>query len=74
MVLRLFLKNLDLYQLLRVPVDEIEIDFEEFKVEFNIIKEKIIDLFSDKGAKTEKFSINSVEDCFQKISFSAKQK
>ena len=40
-------KNLDLYQLLRVPVDEIEIDFEEFKVEFNIIKEKIIDLFAE---------------------------
>jgi len=39
--------NLDLYQLLRVPVDEIEINFEEFKVEFNTIKEKIIDLFAE---------------------------
>ena len=40
-------KNLDIYQLLRIPVDEIEIDAEEFKVEVNNIKEKIIDLFAE---------------------------
>lgn len=40
-------KNLDIYQLLRVPTDEIEIDMEEFKVELNIIKEKIIDLYAE---------------------------
>lgn len=40
-------KNLDIYQLLRIPVDEIEIDSEIFKVEVNNIKEKIIDLFAE---------------------------
>lgn len=40
-------KGLDLYQFLRVPVDEIEIDIEDFKVELNNIKEKIIDLYAE---------------------------
>ena len=40
-------KNLDIYQLLRIPVDEIEIDAEIFKVEVNNIKEKIIDLYAE---------------------------
>ena len=40
-------KNLDLYQLLRIPVDEIEINSEIFKVEVNNIKEKILDLFAE---------------------------
>ena len=40
-------KNLDIYQLLRVPVDEIEINVEEFKVKLNTIKEKIIDLYAE---------------------------
>jgi glycerol-3-phosphate O-acyltransferase len=40
-------KNLDIYQLLRIPVDEIEIDAEIFKVEVNNIKEKIMDLYAE---------------------------
>ncbi len=40
-------KNLDIYQLLRVPVDEIEINIEEFRVKLNTIKEKIIDLYAE---------------------------
>lgn len=40
-------KNLDIYQLLRIPTDEIEIDIEEFKVEVNNIREKIIDLYAE---------------------------
>lgn len=40
-------KNLDIYQLLRIPVDEIEIDMDIFKVEVNNIKEKIIDLYAE---------------------------
>ncbi|MCB0509591.1 MAG: glycerol-3-phosphate acyltransferase, partial [Bacteroidetes bacterium] len=40
-------KNLDIYQLLRIPTDEIEIDIEEFKMEVNNIREKIIDLYAE---------------------------
>lgn len=40
-------KNLDIYQLLRIPVDEIEIDSEVFMLELNNIKEKIIDLYAE---------------------------
>jgi glycerol-3-phosphate O-acyltransferase len=40
-------KNLDIYQLLRIPADEIEIDSELFKVELNNIKEKIMDLYAE---------------------------
>ncbi len=40
-------KNLDIYQLLRVPVDEIEINIEDFRVKLNTIKEKIIDLYAE---------------------------
>ena len=39
--------NLDIYQLLRIPVDEIEIDIDVFKVEVNNIKERIIDLLAE---------------------------
>lgn len=39
--------NLDIYQLLRIPVDEIELDYELFKVELSTIKEKIIDLYAE---------------------------
>jgi len=40
-------KNLDIYQLLRIPVDEIEIDIDIFTQEVNNIKEKVIDLYAE---------------------------
>lgn len=39
-------KNLDLYSVLRLPVDEIEIEYEEFKKEFSKIRNRIIELFN----------------------------
>ena len=39
-------KNLDLYSVLRLPADEIEIDYEEFKKAFSILRNCIIDLFN----------------------------
>lgn len=41
-------KHLDLYELLRIPSDEIEIDFDEFKIEVSRINGKILDLYADK--------------------------
>ena len=39
-------KNLDLYSVLRLPTDEIEIEYSEFKKVFTKMRDKIIDLFN----------------------------
>ncbi|MCK5104924.1 MAG: 1-acyl-sn-glycerol-3-phosphate acyltransferase, partial [Cyclobacteriaceae bacterium] len=39
-------KNLDLYSVLRLPVDEIEIEYKEFKKECSKVRNRIIDLFN----------------------------
>lgn len=39
-------KNLDLYSLLRLPVDEIEIEYDEFKKAFSKLRNRIIELFN----------------------------
>lgn len=39
-------KNLDLYSVLRLPVDEIEIDYKEFRKAFSKMRNKVIDLFN----------------------------
>jgi len=39
-------KNLDLYSVLRLPVDEIEIEYGEFRKAFSIMRDKVIDLFN----------------------------
>lgn len=40
-------KNLDLYSVLRLPVDEIEINYKEFRNGFSKMRNKIIGLFND---------------------------
>lgn len=40
-------KNLDLYSVLRLPTDEIEIEYSEFKKVFTKMRDKIIDLFNE---------------------------
>jgi len=40
-------RNLDFYSLLRLPVDEIEIEYEEFRKTFTRMRGKVIDLFND---------------------------
>lgn len=39
-------KNLDLYSVLRLPVDEIEIEYKEFRKAFSKMRNKVIDLFN----------------------------
>ncbi len=39
--------NLDLYSVLRLPVDEIEIGYAEFKKTFSKLRRKVIDLFNE---------------------------
>jgi glycerol-3-phosphate O-acyltransferase len=39
-------KNLDLYSVLRLPTDEIEIDYEEFRNAFSKMRNRVIDLFN----------------------------
>jgi glycerol-3-phosphate O-acyltransferase len=39
-------KSLDLYSVLRLPVDEIEIEYEEFRKAFAKMRNKVIDLFN----------------------------
>jgi len=46
-LLRQKYKNLDLYSLLRLPTDEVEIDYEEFRNAFAKLRNKIIDLFNE---------------------------
>jgi len=38
--------NLDFYSLLRLPIDEIEIEYEEFKKTFFRMRDRVIDLFN----------------------------
>lgn len=40
-------KNLDLYSVLRLPTDEIEIEYEEFEKAFSKMRNKVIGLFND---------------------------
>ncbi len=40
-------KNLDLYSVLRLPLDEIEIEYEEFKKAFSKMRNRVIDLFNN---------------------------
>jgi len=40
-------KNLDLYSVLRLPVDEIEIEYKEFRNQFSKFRNRIIDLFNE---------------------------
>lgn len=40
-------KNLDLYSVLRLPTDEIEIDYQEFKKAFSKLRNRVIDLFNE---------------------------
>ena len=40
-------KNLDLYSVLRLPTDEIEIDYQEFKKAFSKLRNRIIELFNE---------------------------
>lgn len=40
-------QNLDLYSVLRLPVDEIEIEYKEFKKAFSKMRNKVIDLFNN---------------------------
>jgi glycerol-3-phosphate O-acyltransferase len=41
-------KHLDLFELLRIPPDEIEIDFDEFKIEVARINNIILEMYADK--------------------------
>ncbi len=38
--------NLDFYSLLRLPIDEIEIEYEEFRKTFTRMRDRVIDLFN----------------------------
>jgi len=40
-------KNLDLYSVLRLPVDEIEIDYDQFRKTFSKMRDTVIDLFNE---------------------------
>jgi glycerol-3-phosphate O-acyltransferase len=40
-------KKLDLYSVLRIPVDEIEIDYATFRKAFSKIRDHVIDLFNE---------------------------
>ncbi len=40
-------KTIDLYSVLRLPVDEIEIEYNEFKKAFSKMRDRIIDLFNE---------------------------
>jgi glycerol-3-phosphate O-acyltransferase len=40
-------KNLDLYSVLRLPVDELEIEYEEFKKAFSKMRNRVVDLFNE---------------------------
>ncbi len=46
-MLRKKYKNLDLYSLLRLPTDEIDIDYNEFRKTFSKLRNRIIDLFNE---------------------------
>ena len=46
-LIRLKHKNLDLYSLLRLPIDEIEIEYEEFKKAFSKLRNRVIFLFNE---------------------------
>jgi glycerol-3-phosphate O-acyltransferase len=41
-------KHLDLFELLRIPSDEIEIDFDQFKIEISRINNYILEMYADK--------------------------
>jgi glycerol-3-phosphate O-acyltransferase len=41
-------KHLDLFELLRIPPDEIEIDFDQFKIEISRINNYILEMYADK--------------------------
>jgi glycerol-3-phosphate O-acyltransferase len=45
-LLRRRYKSMDLYSVLRLPTDEIEIDYEEFRSSFSKLRNRIIDLFN----------------------------
>lgn len=40
-------KNLDLYSVLRLPLDELEIEYEEFKKVFSKLRNRVVDLFNE---------------------------
>ncbi len=46
-MLRKKYKSIDLYSLLRLPVDEIEIEYDDFRKTFLRLRSRIIDLFND---------------------------
>ena len=46
-LIRLRYKNLDLYSLLRLPVDEIEIEYNEFRKAFSKLRNRVITLFNE---------------------------
>ncbi len=55
-------KNLDLYSVLRLPVDEIEIEYQNFRKTFSRIRDLVIDLFNEGKVDMATHMTNPVDE------------
>lgn len=58
-------KNLDLYSVLRLPYDEIEIDYESFRKTFSKVRDGVIELFNKGQIDMATHMTNNIDDVIE---------
>lgn len=58
-------KNLDLYSVLRLPIDEIEIDYAKFKKAFSKLRDRVIDLFNEEKVDIARHLVDDIDQVIE---------